>query len=242
MHDGVGTEGALWHAAAMTSQNTAAPSLAHITDWVFDLDNTLYPRECNLFAQIDLLISDYMVGVTQLPYDEARALQKTYYREYGTTLNGLMQRHAVDPDHFLNTVCYEVGVRQLISERMLTNGFFARSIIIDGTERGEGQEPEDCSPTPRILETAQYWANFNPGKGNLQKFYPTPKIVPYTDDAKALLIDARKACEVEYKLAERAGDPVGTTVWGRTSEHIRKLALIYSIAHTRGHRGRRHPN
>lgn len=80
------------------------PSLAHVTEWVFDLDNTLYPRRCNLFAQIDLLISQYMVNVTQLPYDEARALQKAYYRDYGTTLNGLMQRHAVDPDHFLNTV------------------------------------------------------------------------------------------------------------------------------------------
>jgi len=79
-------------------------SLSHVTDWVFDLDNTLYPRECNLFAQIDLLISDYMVSVTQLPYDEARALQKSYYRDYGTTLNGLMQRHSVDPDHFLKTV------------------------------------------------------------------------------------------------------------------------------------------
>jgi putative hydrolase of the HAD superfamily len=79
-------------------------SLSHVTDWVFDLDNTLYPRECNLFAQIDILISHYMVSVTQLPFDEARALQKTYYRDYGTTLNGLMQRHEVDPDHFLNTV------------------------------------------------------------------------------------------------------------------------------------------
>lgn len=82
----------------------ASRSLTHVTDWVFDLDNTLYPRECNLFAQIDLLISDYMVSVTQLPYDEARALQKTYYRDYGTTLNGLMQRHDVDPDHFLSQV------------------------------------------------------------------------------------------------------------------------------------------
>jgi len=79
-------------------------SLSQVTDWVFDLDNTLYPRQCNLFAQIDLLISQYMVEVTQLPYDEARALQKSYYRDYGTTLNGLMQRHSVDPDHFLNTV------------------------------------------------------------------------------------------------------------------------------------------
>jgi putative hydrolase of the HAD superfamily len=79
-------------------------SLSHVTDWVFDLDNTLYPRECNLFAQIDKLISDYMVSVTQLDYVAARTLQKEYYREYGTTLNGLMQRHAIDPDHFLNTV------------------------------------------------------------------------------------------------------------------------------------------
>jgi putative hydrolase of the HAD superfamily len=86
------------------NEPTRPRSLAHVTDWVFDLDNTLYPRECNLFAQIDLLISQYMVGVTQLPYDEARALQKTYYRDYGTTLNGLMQRHQVDPDHFLSTV------------------------------------------------------------------------------------------------------------------------------------------
>ncbi|MBK8082647.1 MAG: pyrimidine 5'-nucleotidase [Devosia sp.] len=79
-------------------------TLSHVRDWVFDLDNTLYPRECNLFAQIDLLISDYMVGVTRLPYDAARRLQKDYYRDYGTTLNGLMQLHDVDPDHYLSTV------------------------------------------------------------------------------------------------------------------------------------------
>lgn len=88
----------------MNDLSPPSRSLSHVTDWVFDLDNTLYPRECNLFAQIDILISHYMVDVTQLPFDEARALQKAYYRDYGTTLNGLMQRHEVDPDHFLNTV------------------------------------------------------------------------------------------------------------------------------------------
>ena len=92
-----------WHNGRMNDL-ASLRSLSHVTDWVFDLDNTLYPRECNLFAQIDLLISDYMVSVTQLPYDEARALQKSYYRDYGTTMNGLMQRHSVDPDHFLSTV------------------------------------------------------------------------------------------------------------------------------------------
>ena len=87
--------------------NALAPvprSLSHVTDWVFDLDNTLYPRSCNLFAQIDTLITQYMMDVTRLDFAEARAVQKSYYRDYGTTLNGLMLRHEVDPDHFLNTV------------------------------------------------------------------------------------------------------------------------------------------
>jgi putative hydrolase of the HAD superfamily len=78
--------------------------LGHVTDWVFDLDNTLYPRSCNLFAQIDIRITHYVMDVTQLDFEAARRLQKSYYRDFGTTLNGLMQRHQIDPDHFLNTV------------------------------------------------------------------------------------------------------------------------------------------
>ncbi|HTJ56794.1 MAG TPA: pyrimidine 5'-nucleotidase [Devosiaceae bacterium] len=84
-----------------------APALqgfAHISDWVFDLDNTLYPRRCNLFAQIDVRITNYVMAVTKLEFAEARVLQKGYYREYGTTLNGLMRQHAIDPEHFLKTV------------------------------------------------------------------------------------------------------------------------------------------
>ncbi|QYO76146.1 pyrimidine 5'-nucleotidase [Devosia salina] len=88
----------------MTSLRLPHTSLDHVTDWVFDLDNTLYPRECNLFAQIDTLITRYVMDITQLDFADARALQKDYYRDYGTTLNGLMQRHTVDPDHFLTTV------------------------------------------------------------------------------------------------------------------------------------------
>jgi len=79
-------------------------SLDHVTDWIFDLDNTLYPRECNLFAQIDTLITNYVMEVTRLDFEAARDLQKGYYRDFGTTLNGLMTTHKVDPDHYLSAV------------------------------------------------------------------------------------------------------------------------------------------
>ena len=88
----------------MTALPRPHNSLDHVTDWVFDLDNTLYPRECNLFAQIDTLITRYVMDVTRLDFARARALQKDYYRDFGTTLNGLMHKHDIDPDHFLNTV------------------------------------------------------------------------------------------------------------------------------------------
>ena len=85
--------------------NKPDPSrFAHVTDWVFDLDNTLYPHHSNLFSQIDVKMTAYVSELLQLPREEARALQKDLYKEFGTTLNGLMARHAIDPDDFLNKV------------------------------------------------------------------------------------------------------------------------------------------
>lgn len=74
---------------------------ANVKDWVFDLDNTLYPHHVNLFAQIDKNMSAFVAELLQLEPDEARALQKRYYHEHGTTLQGLMLNHGINPDTFL---------------------------------------------------------------------------------------------------------------------------------------------
>ena len=37
-----------------------APEFAHIRDWVFDLDNCLYPHSCGLFALIDERMTAYI--------------------------------------------------------------------------------------------------------------------------------------------------------------------------------------
>ena len=77
---------------------------AHIRDWVFDLDNTLYPHHSNLFAQIDVKMTAYMSDLLQVSQEEARVLQKELYRDFGTTLNGLIRTHDIDPDDFLQKV------------------------------------------------------------------------------------------------------------------------------------------
>jgi len=72
--------------------------------WIFDLDNTLYPADCNLFAQVDQKMGEFIARFLGVPFVYARHLQKSYYRQFGTTLTGLMQVHRMDPKAFLDYV------------------------------------------------------------------------------------------------------------------------------------------
>ncbi|WP_299810365.1 pyrimidine 5'-nucleotidase [uncultured Roseibium sp.] len=75
-----------------------------IEAWVFDLDNTLYPHDADLFSQIDEQIARYVEKTLHLPREEAMTHQKALYHEFGTTLSGLMKRHEIDPDEYLRFV------------------------------------------------------------------------------------------------------------------------------------------
>ncbi len=72
--------------------------------WIFDLDNTLYPAQCNLFAEVDRRMAEYIARMLGVPLPYARHLQKSYYRQFGTTLSGLMRVHKMDPHAFLEYV------------------------------------------------------------------------------------------------------------------------------------------
>jgi putative hydrolase of the HAD superfamily len=72
--------------------------------WVFDLDNTLYPADCRLFAQVDQRMGEFVARYLGVPFGYARHLQKSYYRQFGTTLTGLMKVHRMDPKAFLEYV------------------------------------------------------------------------------------------------------------------------------------------
>jgi putative hydrolase of the HAD superfamily len=74
---------------------------AHIDTWIFDLDNTLYPPSCRLFDQIDRRMTEYVAAYLDMETTAARALQKQYFRDYGTTMNGMMTVHGMDPEPFL---------------------------------------------------------------------------------------------------------------------------------------------
>lgn len=94
------------------------PDLAHVENWVFDLDNTLYGAECRLFPQIDSRMTAFICERLSLGHEAARRLQKDYYVEYGTTMSGLMQEHDICPDEFLEYV-HEIDLTPIGENRGL---------------------------------------------------------------------------------------------------------------------------
>jgi putative hydrolase of the HAD superfamily len=91
---------------------------ASVDTWVFDLDNTLYPASTALFPQIEVKMRTFVARLLDLDEADARALQKQYYRRYGTTLRGLMTEHGVAPLDFLAFV-HDIDHSALVPDHRL---------------------------------------------------------------------------------------------------------------------------
>ena len=78
--------------------------LNKIKNWVFDLDNTLYSPEVEIFSQIDKRMTEFIKNKLNTSNEKAFEIQKKYFLEYGTTLAGLMKVDDINPDEFLEYV------------------------------------------------------------------------------------------------------------------------------------------
>jgi len=78
--------------------------LKSIKYWIFDLDNTLYSGKTRVFEQVDKKMSEYISKKLNVSTAEAKEIQKNYFHEYNTTLNGMIKNHKIDADEFLEFV------------------------------------------------------------------------------------------------------------------------------------------
>jgi putative hydrolase of the HAD superfamily len=109
----------------------------HIDTWVFDLDNTLYPADCDLWPKIDQRITLFIANLFGLDGISVRALQKYYYQRYGTTLRGLMDDHAISAAEFLAFV-HDVDRSSLVPNLSLAMAITAlpgRKLILTNGSR-----------------------------------------------------------------------------------------------------------
>jgi putative hydrolase of the HAD superfamily len=92
--------------------------LKKIKYWLFDLDNTLYSGDTKVFDQVDKKMSKFISEKLNVGIEEAKKIQKNYFHEYNTTLNGMIKNHKIDADEFLEFV-HDVNLDFLKPNKLL---------------------------------------------------------------------------------------------------------------------------
>ena len=93
-------------------------NLKNIKYWLFDLDNTLYDGATKVFEQVDRKMTKFISEKLDINSVEARKIQKNYFQEYNTTLNGMIKNHKIDADEFLEFV-HDVDLNFLDKDEIL---------------------------------------------------------------------------------------------------------------------------
>ena len=94
--------------------------LSKIKFWLFDLDNTLYSGDTKVFDQVDKKMSKFISEKLKVSLEEAKKIQKNYFHEYNTTLNGMIKNHKIDAEEFLKFV-HDVDLNFLKKDPDLQN-------------------------------------------------------------------------------------------------------------------------
>lgn len=145
--------------------------------------------------------------------------------------SGGMERPAIQQPHLtlLGTAIPELYYQQL-SERMLTNGFFARTLVVEADPRPGGREGRAIEVPQHVEAQARWWLEYSPGTGNLEQWHPKPHTVPTTPEAARVLSDLRENADRRWADANRSGSQAGKTLWARLVEHANKLALLWACS------------
>ena len=188
--------------------------------WLFDVDNTLYPARCNLFAQIDVRIGAYIADCLKMTPEEARVVQKQYWREHGTSMRGMMTLHGVDPRHFLDFV-HDIDYSPVLPNPALDASLKAlpgRKIVFTA-----GDVPHAERVMERLGVAHHFEAIFDIVAGD---YWPKPHQAIYDKLVAKHGVDPKRAAFADdiVNNLKPAHDMGMRTIWIRTDESVRRAA------------------
>ena len=76
----------------------------NIKNIIFDCDGVLYKDLDAVFGQVSKRMGEYISRKLNVDLKKAKELQRNYFHQYNTSLNGLMIHHKIDPHEFLEYV------------------------------------------------------------------------------------------------------------------------------------------
>lgn len=202
--------------AAAADSAPLTDRFGHVDHWVFDLDNTLYPARCNLFAQVDVRITDYIANALGLDRETARIKQKEYYQRHGTSLRGMMIDHGMEPAAFLDYV-HDIDVTPVPPSPLLSASLGAlpgRKLVFTN---GSVRHAENV--LARLGVADHFDGIFDIVAAD---YVPKPDPAPYATMIRRFGLNPARAAMVEdlHRNLMPAAHAGMTTVWVRTDSEF----------------------
>ncbi len=193
--------------------------LSHVTAWVFDMDDTLYPREQGLMTLVQARINAYVVEAVGMDPDSARVLQRQFLDEHGTTLAGLMANYTIEPEHFLQDV-HDVPMDSLEPNPALREQLLRlpgrRFVFTNGARDYAGRVLErlgvtDCFDGVFAIEDADLTPKPEPAtfRHMIQRFGFEPRSAVFFEDTPRNLEPAKALGMATVLIGDGHGKPLG---------------------------------
>ncbi len=193
--------------------------LSHVTAWVFDMDDTLYPRDQGLMPLVQARINAYVVEAVGLDPDSAGVLQRQFLDEHGTTLAGLMANYTIEPEHFLHDV-HDVPMDGLEPNPLLRDQLLRlpgrRFVFTNGAREYAGRVLEqlgvtDCFDGVFAIEDADLTPKPAPStyRRMIQRFGFEPRSAAFFEDTPRNLEAAKALGMATILIGDGHGKPLG---------------------------------
>lgn len=193
--------------------------LSHVTAWVFDMDDTLYPRDQGLMPLVQARINAYVVEAVGLDPDSAGVLQRQFLDEHGTTLAGLMANYTIEPEHFLHDV-HDVPMDGLEPNPALREQLLRlpgrRFVFTNGAREYAGRVLDrlgvtDCFDGVFAIEDADLTPKPAPStyRRMIQRFGFEPRSAAFFEDTPRNLEAAKALGMATILIGDGHGKPLG---------------------------------
>lgn len=162
---------------------------------LFDLDNTLYSPERDLFSLIDVRINRYMKEVVGIDPSKVDDLRRRYWQDYGATLQGLVRHFAIDPEDYLDYV-HDVDVSGRLTPdpklRQALERLPTASYVFTNGSRGHAERVLGALGLDGVFDDI-----FDIRIANYQ---PKPNLDPYQGVLRQLKLEANRCVMIEDSL------------------------------------------
>ncbi len=113
---------------------------------LFDLDDTLYPSSSGVWQAIGERINEYMRRLG-IPADDVPRLREEYFHTYGTTLNGLVALHHIQPEDYLDFV-HDLPLEDMLQPdarlRRMLESLPQRRVVFTNASRKHAERVLQC--------------------------------------------------------------------------------------------------